>query len=161
LAKSGELHLAQRSLHTEQEPVVGQTRIIDSLLVDDKRAHEGTELEQRVPVAPVSSQSRGLDRDHRANRAFTYRRKQALEAWPLHARAGAAEILVKHDDLSLSKRSDTLCERVLTTLAFQIVSNLLWRRLANVDEGRPGKVIGPDSTHRSSPPRLKRSARSR
>jgi len=51
-------------------------------------------------------------------------------------------------------------ERVLTTLAFQIVSNLLGRRLANVDEGRPGEVIGPDSTHRSSP-RLKRSGRSR
>src|SRR5271166_5543960 len=70
--------------------------------------HEGTELEQRVPVAPVSSQSRGLDRDHRANRALTYRRKQSFEARPLHARDRTAEILVKHDDLSPSKRSDTL-----------------------------------------------------
>ena len=45
----------------EQQPIVRMARIVDAVLVDDQRADQAAELEQRVPVATVARQPRCLD----------------------------------------------------------------------------------------------------
>jgi hypothetical protein len=44
----------------------------------------------------LRAKARGLDREHGADAALTYRRQQFLEAWPCDATAGAAEIVVNY-----------------------------------------------------------------
>ena len=45
LTQDGQLHLAHRSLHAEQESVVGETGIIDAVLVGDQGPDEAAELQ--------------------------------------------------------------------------------------------------------------------
>ena len=75
----------------------GMPRIVDAVLVDDQRADQAAELQQRVPVAPVAGEPRRLDRDDGADPTLADRGQQLLEAGPGDAGAGAAEIIV--DDL--------------------------------------------------------------
>ena len=72
-------------------------RIIDSVLIYDDSPDKSTELDQRVPVATVAGQPRGLDGKYRADPPLTDRRQQALEARPVDAASRAAEVIV--DDL--------------------------------------------------------------
>jgi hypothetical protein len=65
-----------------------------AVLVDDQCANETTELQERVPVAPVAGESRGFDRDRRADTPFADSCQQLLEPGPGNAAAGTAEIVV-------------------------------------------------------------------
>src|SRR3954467_6929678 len=56
LAKQRQLHLAHRAFHAEEQAIVGMPRVIDAILIDDQRADQPAELEQRVPVAPVAGE---------------------------------------------------------------------------------------------------------
>src|SRR5271166_6709360 len=57
------------------------TRIVDSVLVDEDRADQSTELDQGVPVAAVAGETRSFDRKHRVDATFTDCGQQPLEAW--------------------------------------------------------------------------------
>lgn len=57
LAQHRQLHLAHGALHAEQQAIVGMARIVDAVLVDDERADEAAELQERVPVAAVACES--------------------------------------------------------------------------------------------------------
>src|SRR5215207_7008720 len=92
LAKQRQLHLAHRALHAEQKAIVGVARVVSAILIDDQRADQAAELQQRVPVAAVAGEPRGLDRDHGADAALADGGKQLLETRPGDAGAGAAEI---------------------------------------------------------------------
>ena len=72
-------------------------RIIDSVLVYDDGPNKSTELNQRVPVAAVTSQPRRFDCEDATDAAFADRGQQALEAWSGDATARAAKIII--DDL--------------------------------------------------------------
>ena len=96
LAEQRQLHLAHRALHAEQQAIVRMPRIIDAVLVDDQRADQAAELEQRVPVAPVAGEPRRLDRDDGADAPLADRGQQLLEARAGDAGAGTAEIVVDH-----------------------------------------------------------------
>src|SRR5580700_2438224 len=74
---------------------LGVPRIIDSVLVYDDGPDKSTELNQRVPVAAVTSQPRRFDCEHGTDAAFADRCQQALEARPIDAAAGAAQIIVE------------------------------------------------------------------
>src|SRR5712692_5245845 len=56
--------LCFRSIQPEQEPVVEVCRIIDSILIENERASQRTQLEQPVPVGGVPSQTRNLQPHH-------------------------------------------------------------------------------------------------
>src|SRR3954470_21114879 len=96
LAKQRQLHLAHRAFHAEEQAIVGMPRVIDAILIDDQRADQPAELEQRVPVAPVAGEPRGLDRDDRTDPALTDRGQQLLEAEARDTGTGPAEIVVDH-----------------------------------------------------------------
>ena len=55
------------------------TRIVDFVLVDDERADQSTELDQRMPVAAITGKTRRLDREHSADTAVADRCEQPLE----------------------------------------------------------------------------------
>jgi len=49
--------LCFRSIQTEQEPVVKVRRVIDSILVENERAGQRTQLDQPMPVGGVPGQA--------------------------------------------------------------------------------------------------------
>ena len=56
LAQHRQLHLAHRTLHAEQQSVVGMARIVNAVLVGDQRTDETAELQQCVPVTAVTGE---------------------------------------------------------------------------------------------------------
>src|SRR5215469_17801787 len=123
-------------------------RIIDPVLVYDDSPDKSTELNQRVPVAAVTSQSRCFDREHRTDAAVTDRCEQALEARPIDATARAAKIIVDDLDRSPAELPGTIGEPVLTATALRIVQDLIGRRLADVDKGAATQMVSRDLDHR-------------
>jgi hypothetical protein len=75
LAENRQLHLAHRSLHAQQQPVVRHARVVDAVLVDDERVNHSAELEECVPFASVARKTRGFDRQNAADAALTDRRQ--------------------------------------------------------------------------------------
>jgi hypothetical protein len=102
-------------------------RIIDSVLVYDDGPDKSTELNQRVPIAAVTSQPRRFDREYGTDAAFADRCQQALEARPIDASARAAKIIVDELDRSPAELPSTVGEPVLTAAALQIVQELIGR----------------------------------
>ena len=156
LAEERELHLAHGALHAEQQPIVRMPRIVDPILVNDQRSDQAAELEQRVPVAAVAGEPRGLDRDHGADAPLADGGEQLLEARTGDAGAGAAEIVVDHLDGSPPQRAGAVGESVLPTAALVIVENLIGGRLADIDESAAGQVFRRDLGHRRLPRRRDR-----
>src|SRR5215470_14104934 len=150
LTKERQLKLAHGAFHTEQQAIIGVPRIIDSVLVYDDGPDKSTELNQRVPVAAVTSQPRHFDREYRTDAAFADRGQQALEARPIDASARAAEVIVDDLDYSPAELPGTIGEPVLTPAALQIVQQLIGRRLADVDKGAAAQMIRRDLGHHQS-----------
>ena len=123
-------------------------RIIDAVLIYDDGPDKSTELNQRMPVAAVTSQPRRLDREYGTDAAFADRCQQALETRPIDAGAGAAKIIVDDLDGSLAELPGTVGEPILTAAALQIVQQLIGRRLADVDKGAAAQMFSRDLGHR-------------
>ena len=133
LAEDRKLHLAHRPLHAEQQSVVRRGRIVYAVLVDDDRADQAAKLQQGVPVTPVAGQARRLHRHDGADAPLADRREQPLEARAPDAASRSPEIIVNDLDVLPAKQSRSVGKAVLPTLALQIVSDLLGRRLPDVD----------------------------
>src|SRR3954449_5429620 len=156
LAEEREFHLAHGALHAQQQAVVRVAWIVDAIFVEDERANQAAELQQRVPVAAVAGEPRGLDRDHGADAALADGGEQLLEARPGDPGTGAAEIVVDHLDGGPSQRPGALDERILATAALVMIEHLIGGRLAHIDEGAAGQVVRRDLGHRRPPWRRSR-----
>src|SRR6476660_639085 len=126
-------------------------RIIDSVLVYDDGPDKSTELNQRVPVAAVTSQPRRFDRKYGTDAAFADRCQQAVEARPIDATARAAKIIVDDLDRCPAELPGTIGEPVLTAAALRIVQELIGRRLADVDKSAATQMVSRDLGHRRPP----------
>src|SRR5215472_15258400 len=109
-------------------------RIVNSVLIYDDSLDKSTELNQRVPVAAVTSQPRCFDRKYGTDAAFADRCQQALEARPIDTTARAAKIIVDDLDGSPTELPGAIGEPILTAAALQIVQELIGCRLADVDK---------------------------
>src|SRR5258705_10174240 len=141
LAEHREFELAHRALHAKQQPIVGMARIVESVLVDDERADQSTELDQRMPVAAIAGKTRRLDREHSADTAVADRCKQPLEAGTRDAAAGPAEVVVDDFDVAPAKLLGAIDEAVLAPSALMIMRELVCCRLPDVDAGVAGEMI--------------------
>ena len=134
------LELADAALHAKQQPIVGPTRFVDAVQVDDPRLDQTAQLQQVVPVTSVASKPRGIEAQDGADFAGAPPRHEAIEARSGHHAAGrTAEVIV--DDLHLRETSAaSLChEVVLPALAPQVVLDLRLCGLTHIDDGRnPG-----------------------
>jgi hypothetical protein len=160
LAKQRELELAHRSLHAEQQAIIGIARIIDSVLVYDDGPDQSTELDQRMPVAAVAGEPGGFDREYGSDAPLADRCQQPLEARPSNATARATEIIIDDLDLGPAELLGAIGEPVLPPLALLVVQELIGRRLADVDEGAAREMVNRDFGRRR-PPRWSAPRRSR
>src|SRR5438132_10025797 len=155
LTEHGKLHLAHGALHAEQQPVIGGTRIVDPILVDDERIDQTTEFEQRVPIPTIAGEPGSLDRQHRTDAAFADSREQLLEPGPCGTTAGSTQIVIDGLDVIPTKLAATLDKTVLSPLALKIVGDLMWRRLSDIDDRAAGSVLRRDLRHDPPPARLR------
>ena len=125
LAEQRQLKLAHRPLHAEQQPIIGMARIVNSVLVDDDGADQSTELDQRMPVAAVAGETRGLDRKHRADTAVADGGQQSLEAWTGDAATRSSEIVVDDLDSRPAELLGAIGKPILPPLTFKIVHELI------------------------------------
>src|ERR1700751_2313624 len=135
-------------------------RIIDSVLVDNDRGDQSTELDQHMPVAAIAGETRALDREHRADvsGADCSSRTSAIGAGDAASRA--AKVIIDDLDASPAELPSAIGERILSALALLVVDQLIGRRLANVDVGGAREVLSGDLGH-GQPPWLRAPRRSR
>jgi hypothetical protein len=124
LAEQRKLQLAHGSFHPQQQPIIGMSRIIDSVLVDYDGSDQSTELDQRVPVTAIAGETRGLDCKHSAHARLADCGQQALEAGACDAAARSSEIVVDDLDSRPAKLLGTIGKPILSSLAFKIVHQL-------------------------------------
>ena len=106
---------------------------------------------QRMPVAPVAGQPRGLHRHHCADAALADGGKQPLEARPSGAASGSAEVVVDHLDIVPPQLAGAVRQAVLPSLALQVMGDLHGRRLTYVNEGAARQMVRRDLRHHSPP----------
>src|SRR4029434_2308665 len=121
------------ALHAKQQPIVGMARIVDSVLVDDERADQSTELDQRMPVAAITGKTRSLDREHSADTAVADRCKQPREAGTRETAAGRSQVVCDDFDVAPAKLLGAVDEAVLAPPALMIMRELVGCRLPDVD----------------------------
>jgi len=127
LPKNRELQFAHRALHAEQQTIVWVTRIVNAVLIHNDRADQTTELDQGMPVTPVTSQSRHLDGKDRPDPTFANRRQQPLKAGSADAGSRTAKIVVNHNDVFPAQVSRTVRKTILTAAALVIMQQLIHR----------------------------------
>ncbi len=147
LSQRVELELAQGSLEAEEHPVVVDPQRVDPLVVRDQRVHDHAEVQQMLPVLVVPGEARGLQADDDPHLPEGDFREESLEAEASVA-VGAGSALVVVDDLYLlgfpAQGHQSVPETVLTVTALEVAPNLGERRLSNVEERSPTKMLGPD-----------------
>jgi len=137
-AHEGELELAHRALEAEKQPVIRDTRVIHPVAVNHTCTNESAEVEQMVPVAPVASEPRRLEAEHRPDDSLAELRDQRFEARPCDEPARrASKILVDGDHLAEAVLRGQIRQLVLPALALEVFLDLDRRRLANVHHGPP------------------------
>src|SRR5271154_3933907 len=99
--------------------------IIDSVFVNDDGPDQSTELGQCVPVAAVTGEPGGLDRENGADAPLADCHQQALEARPVDAAARAAEIIVDNLDRGPTELPGAVGQPILPSLALLIVQELI------------------------------------
>src|SRR5258705_8751369 len=108
------------------------TRIVDSVLVDEDRVDQSTELDQHVPVAAIAGETRSLDREHGTDITCADRPDQTIEPAPRDSATGAAKIIVDRLDDRPAELTSTIGARILSTPALALVHELTGRCLAAV-----------------------------
>jgi hypothetical protein len=87
-----------------------------------------------VPVPAIAGQARRFDAEYsshfpRANLCY-----ETFESRPLHfAGAGTSEVLIDDLHLTKSKLAGVIGQPILPALALQIVNDLAWRGLSNIN----------------------------
>jgi len=125
LAEQRQFEFAHRAFHTQQQSIVGMARIVDSVLVDEDRADQSTELYQRVPVAAVAGEARSLDGKHHTDATVTDCGQQPLEVRTDDASARSSEIVVDDFDSRPAKLPGAIGKPVLPALALEVVHELI------------------------------------
>src|SRR5271165_4168255 len=151
LPQRRQFELAESAFHAEQQAIVYEPRIVDSVLIDDQAADQGAELQKGVPIAPVAGQARGLESEDRACIAAADSNEQALEAWARCPAPRAAEIVVDDNNVLPAELAGPCRQRVLASSALRIVQELIHAGLPHIDVGAARQMIPGDLTHRPSP----------
>jgi len=88
-----------------------------------------------MPITSIARESRGVETKHRADLSGAQRGNQTIEAGSFDgATCSATEIVVDHFDIGEAASTNDFNQLVLAPLALQVQLNLLWRRLADIDD---------------------------
>ena len=123
-----ELELADAALHAEQQAVIGVAWVVNAIQVDDPCLDQAAQFEQMMPIAAIARQARRFQAQDRTNFSSTQGRHEPLETGAGdRAACAASEIVVDNLDLGEPGPSRHLDQLVLTSLALQVLLNLLRR----------------------------------
>ncbi len=156
-AQDIELRLAHGALQPEQEPVVEQPRMVDTIRIADQRVGQAAQVDEPIPVGIVAGQSGYLQAQHQTDMS-----KGDLGGQPREARSrdcagsGQTEVFVDDDNPigGPAKLTGLMRQGVLSVGRLAVVLDLGAAGLAQIDDGHAGKVTGVDLldvTHRLSP----------
>jgi hypothetical protein len=113
----------------------GPARVVYAIKVDDTGLDQSAQLEQMMPVTPIACEPRGIETQHRTNLSGAQGGDQAIEAGPFDGAARSATKIVVNDvDVGEAASTCDFDQLVLPPLAFQVRLDLLWRRLANIND---------------------------
>jgi len=119
--QDAQLELADAALHPEQQAIVGATRVIDTVEIDDARLDEPTELQKVMPIAAVPGEPRGVEAKNGANLAGAQPSDELLKSGPGDGAARrATEVVVDDFDVAKSASAGLVNELILTPLALQV-----------------------------------------
>src|SRR5262249_56972020 len=104
------------------------------------------ELQKCVPIPAIARQARGLNREHRADR-----HQEFVKANARNTRSRMTLIIVDYRYFLPSDLTGAISESILASLAFEVVGDLAWRGLTDIDDGTARKVLGSDLIHDRSP----------
>jgi hypothetical protein len=135
-AQDAQLELANAALHAQKQPIVGTTRIIDAIEIDDARLNEAAEFKQVMPIAAVSGEAGGVKTQNSPDISGTEPRDQLLKTRAGHGPAcGTTQIVIDHLDIPKSPPPRFIDKLILSTLALEVELNLSLSGLANVNDG--------------------------
>jgi hypothetical protein len=121
----GQLELAHRTLEAEQQPIVGQARIVDAVGVKHSRADEPAQLEEVVPITSVASEPGSFEAEDRADYALADLPDERLEPRPrVRSARRDSEIVVDYNDVTEPVRPRVVGKLVLATLALEVLLDL-------------------------------------
>ena len=117
--------LCFRSIEPQQETIIEDARIVDTIWIDHDGAYQAAEFDEMMPVAAVTGQAGSLNAKDGANLSRTDFRNQMLEprAFDL-AGPRAPKILVDYLDLLEAKLASMAGQAILPPLAFLVVKDL-------------------------------------
>jgi len=136
--------LAHCSLQPEQQPIIEVSRIVEAILVEDQRIGQCADLDQAMPVAAVSSESRYLKTHHDASLPETYFGNETLEAFAVGCRSTrSSKVRVDHVDLLHwpAKRDSAMKQVILSPRALSVLEDLAQRRLPHVKKRVPAQML--------------------
>ncbi len=88
-----------------------------------------------MPISSIAREPRGVETKHRANLSGAQSGNKAIEAGSFDgATCSTTEIVVDHFDIGEAASTCDFNQLVLAPLALQVQLNLLWRRLADIDD---------------------------
>src|SRR5438270_1387585 len=132
-----ELCLAHRSFQTKQEAIIEVTGIVESVLVQDERVGQCTDLKKTVPVNRGACQAGDLQPEHDTDSAHPHLGHQAGKALPISRRARLSEIAIDDDDTIRrpSQGNRPLTKRILPGGALRVLQDLPKRALSYIQVG--------------------------
>src|SRR5215211_6281914 len=86
--------LAHRPLQAEQQPVIENAWMVQTLGVADERIDDRAQVQQVIPIAIISSQPTYLDSQHQAHSTEPYVCHQPIETRARQTRAAHSLIVV-------------------------------------------------------------------
>jgi hypothetical protein len=160
LADQRELEFTHRPLQPQQQTIIRQPWIVDTIRIDHVRADEAAELEQVMPIASVAREARSFQAEHRADCTFADAADEIAEAGTIHCAAcRAAEIRVDHCNVMEAIAAREIDKLVLSSLALDVLVHLRSCRLTDVDDGPALQYFLRQFTERHREPRRRRVAR--
>src|SRR6266566_2242571 len=119
-----QFRFAHGPLETEQQTIVEQCRMIDTVVVSNQSVSQAAQFEKTIPIRIVARQTRDFktkDDSYMAQRNFA---DHARETGALIcSRSGETEVVINNDDLILlpAELTGSLRQRVLSRRGFTVV----------------------------------------
>src|SRR5260370_28331559 len=108
LATTRDCHLADRTLHAQQQSVVRESGIIYGLRVDQQRTDDAAKFQQGMPVPAIARQPRRLNAEHGADLPIAQRAQQTFKARAVCSASRDSEIVIDYVDSLPTQRARTI-----------------------------------------------------
>ena len=110
VSKRHELIFTHCALHSEEQPIVAVGRIVDAVLVAQKRVEDSTDINELMPIFVGPRQPAEFQPQHDANVVQAHFRHQPLEARAIVSRLATLSLVLVNDDHSFGWPAEPLSE---------------------------------------------------